>query len=401
MREHSVVGAALIAGLLAACATDPSASLDAQIAGATDGPSPTATAIQEPCDAAMVVGTWPLRLRAAQLITVPVLNFDFPAATSAVRSHAGGVLLLGSGAPPRDLADRIDALTAMAGPAGPPFVMADQEGGDIQRLRPTVPSLPWPRTMARTMTPDEVRSRVQVMGEAMRTLGVTVDLAPVLDLDDRPGPGVANPAGERSFSLDPTTASAYGLAYSEGLRAAGILPVVKHFPGLGSVRGNTDFVASSSTLPLADLRQAGLLPFVASIQAGTEAVMISNAAVPGLTTVPASLSSAVIRGLLREELGFDGLVMTDSLSARSITELVDIPEASVRALAAGADMVLFGPEASSPAAVRREVDRLFRTTVDAIVKAVADGRINRRDLDASVVRILTAKKFDPCSVPVP
>src|SRR5262249_28158003 len=135
-----------------------------------------------------------------------------------------------------------------------------------------------------------------------------------VDVDGGAGPSATNPDGSRSFSADPAVAAQYGVAFLQGLRAGGVLPVVKHFPGLGGSSGNTD-VGPAQTLPLAALRTAGLPPFEAAIRAGAPAVMIANATVPGLTNLPASLSSNAIDGLLRHDLGFGGLVLTDSLSA--------------------------------------------------------------------------------------
>ena len=118
------------------------------------------------------------------------------------------------------------------------------------------------------------------VGRRMRAAGVTMDLAPVLDLDGGPGPNARDPDGTRSFSPIEKTASAAGLAFAAGLQAAGVVPVVKHFPGLGGATGNTDLMAAAM-LPWSSLQRNGLLPFAAAVRAGVPAVMVANASVPG------------------------------------------------------------------------------------------------------------------------
>jgi beta-N-acetylhexosaminidase len=164
------------------------------------------------------------------------------------------------------------------------------------------------------------------------------------------------------------------LAFAQGLEAGGVLPVVKHFPGEGSATANTDD-APANTPPLATLEGADLLPFEAAIRAGLPAVMVGNASVPGLSSTPASLSPAVIDGLLRQRLGFQGLVLTDSLSA------------AVQAIEAGADMVLF--TADDPNATTQSV-------VAAIVAAVTAGGLSVPQLDSAVSHVLMAKGVSLC-----
>jgi beta-N-acetylhexosaminidase len=324
-----------------------------------------------------------------------VLNFN-PAVLQVVSAAgAGGLLILGSAAPPSDLAAHLAAPT----PGGAPLAMADQEGGGVQRLGAPVPTMPWPRVMAETMTPQQVQALATSVGSSMRALGVDVNLAPVLDLDAGPGPSATDPDGLRSFSAVPATAARYGVAFMKGMQAAGVVPVVKHFPGLGGASGNTDY-GPATTPPLAELRAAGLIPFQAAIAAGAPAVMVANAAVPGLTNLPASLSPAVINGLLRGDLGFDGLVLTDSLSAGAITHSgYQLPQAAVAAISAGADMVLFG-STLTPAEVARlspaNVSATINSIVAAIAAAVAAGSLSTARLNAAVAHVLAVKHAQLC-----
>jgi beta-N-acetylhexosaminidase len=221
----------------------------------------------------------------------------------------------------------------------------------------------------------------------MRASGITVDLAPVLDLAAGPGPDASHTDGPRSFSLDPAIATQDGLAFAEGLEAGGVIPVVKHFPGEGSTTANTDD-APASTPPLSTLEGADLLPFEAAIQAGIPAVMVGNASVPGLSDSPASLSAAVVDGLLRQQLDFHGLVITDSLSADAITaQGLSVPDAAVQAIEAGSDMVLF--TASDPNTTTQAV-------AAAIVNAVTAGQLSVAQLDSAVGQVLAVKGVNLC-----
>jgi beta-N-acetylhexosaminidase len=277
--------------------------------------------------------------------------------------------------------------------------MADEEGGGVQRLAGAVASLPWARDLAQTTTPSGVEALTAQIGRQMKQLGVGMDLAPVLDVDGRAGPSATNPDGSRSFSADPAVAAQYGVAFLQGLRAGGVVPVVKHFPGLGS-SGNTD-VGPAQTLPIAALRTAGLPPFQAAIRAGAPAVMVANATVPGLTNLPASLSPDVIDGLLRRDLGFGGLVLTDSLSAGAITQAgYDLPRAATSAIGAGADLILFG-STLTPAETEKlsptNVDRSINEIVSAIGTAVGSGALPESRLNDAVGHVLAAKGIDLCA----
>lgn len=357
-------------------------------------PSATAT-----CSNGQVVRSWPVGRQAAEVVAVPVLDFDLAAVAAEVGDGVGGVLFLGSGPAPGDLATRVGDVVAKAPPHTRPLVMADEEGGGVQRLAPVVSPVPWPRDMARTMTPSAVRTLAQRVGRQMLAAGVTVDLAPVADVDGRPGPSRTNPDGSRSFSADPTTAATYAVAFMEGLRDSGVVPVVKHFPGLGSATANTD-VGPAATRPLGELESTGLVPFRAAIRAGAPAVMVSNAFVPGLTTTPSSLSHDVIDGLLRHQLGFQGLVVTDSLSAGAVLAGGrTLPQAAVAAIDAGADLVLFGSTLTAADTAQlsaANVQRTFTAVVDAVTTAVGDGHLPVARLAAAATAVVDAAHVDLC-----
>ena len=373
----------MTAAALSACgaASAPRGVPTTQPSSGQVGPTGATTSTAAACTTTSVIQSWSLARRAAAVVAVPVLNFDVAGVAPELRAGAAGMLFLGSAPAPKDLATRVSWHGLFR-----PLVMADEEGGGIQRLKPLVSDVPWPQDMTRTMTPSQVRAVATRAAEQMRAAGVTVDLAPVLDVDARPGPSADNPDGKRSFSGNAAVVSTYGVAFMRGLRAGGVLPVVKHFPGLGGSVGNTD-VTSASTRPQ-------LAPFRAAIAAGAPAVMVANASVAGETAVPATLSHAVISGMLRGQLGFDGLVVTDSLSAGAVKQATtSLPDAVVQSLVAGADLVLFGSTLTaadtrqlSPANVRATYDGI----VAAIATAVRSGRLPSSRLDAAVGHVMTA-----------
>ncbi len=377
---------ALVAALLAV-------SVGALVATSTGsegrrGPvAPHPVAASRPrCTTVARVARWPLWRRVAQVVVVPAEEGDISAVGPAVRQGAGGVILFGS-AGPEDLGAELSALDAGA-PAGlAPLVMADEEGGGVQRLANLVGSLPWPQVMAATMTPARVEALAERTARAMRANGVTMDLAPDLDLASGPGPDASHTDGPRSFSPEAPVATAYGLAFARGLEAGGVLPVVKHFPGEGSATANTDD-APASTPPLLELAAFDLKPFEQAIKAGLPAVMVGDASVPGLTAAPASLSPAVVGGLLRHTLGFKGLVVTDSLSAAGIAGLgITLPQAAAEALVAGDDLLLY--DSAHPLSS-------FHLLVNRLKAAVVHGQLAPSVLDRADAAVLAAKGVDPC-----
>jgi beta-N-acetylhexosaminidase len=377
-------------------AAAPPTSAPPASAPSTSVPPATTPTSAPACSEAGLIEQWPLARRAAQLVVIPALNGQIRALGSPVGAGAGGVLLIGS-ATPADLAAQIAAANQLA--ATPLLVMVDEEGGGVQRLAGLVDSLPWARQMAAGMTAAQVQAAAARVAGQMRSLGVTMDLAPVLDVDGGSGPSATNPDGLRSFSADPTTAARYGVAFLDGLRQGGVTAVVKHFPGLGGSTANTDY-GPADTQPFSVLRTTGLPPFESAIGDGAPAVMIANAIVPGLTTVPASISPAVIQTLLRGQLGFHGLVLTDSLSAGALVAAgYGTTAAAVAAVEAGADMVLFGStltpaqtELLSPAGVSASTTQI----VNAIVAAVESGALPTSRLDQAVLDVLSVKHVRLC-----
>ena len=236
-----------------------------------------------------------------------------------------------------------------------------------------------PRAMALGATRDEglaERAGRLAAGEG-RALGVHVDFYPVVDVNNNPTNPVIN---VRSFGEDPSFVGRMAVAYMKGIQAGGMLATAKHFPGHGDTATDTHLDLAVIEHPRSRLDAVELVPFKAAIAAGVDALMSSHIRLPALDPtegLPATLSRPILTGLLRQELGFDGLVFTDSMSMQAIGRRFPPEKAAVLAIAAGADVVLDSPD---PEAARR-----------GIREAVLKGEIPREQVDRSVERLLRAK----------
>jgi beta-N-acetylhexosaminidase len=349
------------AGLLTACGTGSSSgSAPAAEGAATASPSPSCTPA-------------PLEQRAAAVLVVGipgVTSADEPLGQSLVDLGVGGLFLsepnVESAEQVREL---VDGLRERAG--RPLLVSTDEESGRVAVTRAIVGAGPSPRRLARQQTPEQVREFARGIGERLADVGVDVDLAPLLDLDDGPYSGIV---GDRSFSADPETAAEYGLAFSAGLADAGVAPTVKHFPGQGRSSTDTHAEADVVEATVDELRDTDLLPFQRAIDAGVPIVMLNHLGYAALDgDVPASLSPRAYE-LLRE-MGFEGVAMTDSLGMGAVNLRWDFPEAAVRAIEAGADVAL--------ATDGNQAERMR----DALVEAVQSGRLPEQRLNEAAARV--------------
>ena len=368
----------LTAGSLAAVALDDPAVQ--QIAeptradvAATPAPTPTPT-----CRPA------PLEQRAAATLVVGlpgVRAADHPLAQEVITLGVGGVFLSESNVAGADqVADLSAGLRSAAG--RPLLVSTDEESGRVALMRDIVGEGPSPRRMAQRESPEEVRARAAATGAALAGVGVDLDLAPVLDLDEGPSDGVI---GDRSFSADPVTAGDYGLAYAAGLTDAGVTPTVKHFPGHG--RSTVDSHAESSLVEAGvdELMATDLLPFQRAIDAGAPVVMLNHLQYSALDPdLPASLSPRAY-ALLRD-MGFQGVAITDSVGMGAVNLRWDFPAAAVAAVGAGADAVLTTDGSN---AVRMR---------DALVEAVRAGELPEERLSEAAARVTALAGGDPMAM---
>jgi beta-N-acetylhexosaminidase len=270
---------------------------------------------------------------------------------------------------------------AVACPATVPmFVSVDQEGGSVVRLKKDAVILPSPMALGAADDPELAYRVGRALGEDLVLWGFNMNLAPVLDVSSNP----KNPViGVRSFGGDPNRVSDIGVGYIEGLGDAGVVAVAKHFPGHGDTDTDSHYALPVLQHDLTRLHEIELRPFARAFSAGLPAIMTAHIALPLIAEgkdVPATVSGKVLTGVLREDLGWDGLVITDGLEMQGIIDRYGAGEAAVRAVVAGADMVmvLWFPEK------KIEVQR-------ALLDAVKSGRLPMARLDQAVRRVLEQK----------
>ncbi len=340
---------------------------------------PTTTATTTPQRTALeCVADIALEVRLGQLLFPVVVQDELGTAGDlAERGFIGGVVILGS--PTVSVADDIADLQQRS-LVSPSIVAVDEEGGRVQRLEALVGPLPSAREVATQLTVQQARDLARDHAAKVAALGFTMNLAPVVDLDN------GDFIRDRSFGAEVDVVSDYAFATADGIRDGGLTPVVKHFPGHG--RG-TDSHTGLPTLPALDtLRESDLVPFVRAIARGDLPIMVGHLVVPGLTNgQPATLSSEAIDGLLRTELGFDGLVMTDALNMDAISDTMNNAEAAERALIAGVDLVMLGSLSDTEA------------TIEQLSNAVRAGRLDEQTINESFLRVLHQRQIELCSLP--
>ena len=224
---------------------------------------------------------------------------------------------------------------AVAASGYPLWVAVDQEGGPVQRLRHPFPEVPAARSLGAGAQPEAVAAAARQVGAALRALGITMNLAPVLDVPRSPD----CPLWERGYSSNPQEVAALGLAAIRGYLAGGVLPVAKHFPGLGSTRLDSHLDLPTAA-PGPEERQRDLLPFQQAIAAGVPGLMVAHLVVPEWDELPASLSAVAVTQMLRQRLGFTGLICTDDLEMGAIRRRWSMAQAATLAAAAGHDLLL-------------------------------------------------------------
>ncbi len=371
------LGTALTAAVVVGLAPAPAQVTTTLAAAPVAAPAPVADDRLPGC--AAVVEAMTPRERLAQRLMIGVDAGDPDGAADVVRATQPGGIFLGGNATALLVDQSLRALQASA--RIPVTVAVDDEGGRVQRIDDLDGELPSAREMARLPVRD-VRALAAERGAALAARGVTMDIAPVVDLGGQPRGAVI---GDRSFGEDPDVVTEYALAFAQGLDDAGVAAVVKHFPGHGRADGDSH-AGRVTAPPLDDLRAADLRPYTdlvgpgGPLAGGGTAVMVGHLDVPGLTDdLPSSLTPAVY-ALLRDEIGFDGLVMTDDLGAmQAITDSYDLPRAVVAALAAGADMALWSnPDDPAP-------------VLAALEQALTSGDLDPAANDAATARVLRAK----------
>nr|WP_223067124.1 beta-N-acetylhexosaminidase [Paenibacillus caui] len=262
----------------------------------------------------------------------------------------------------------------------PLWISIDQEGGMVARITEGIALMPGAMAVAAAGSVQDAYESAWISGRELRALGINLNFAPVLDVNNNP----QNPViGVRSYGESPKQAADFGSAVIRGLQNAGVAATAKHFPG----HGDTD-VDSHLDLPTIShdrerMEQIELVPFKRAIEEGVDAIMSAHIYFPALEQekLPVTLSRSVLTGLLREELGYEGIITTDCMEMNAIAEHYGTVEAAVMAVEAGADMVL----------ISHRRDRQ-QGAFEALEQAVREGRISEERIDASVRRLLHYKE---------
>lgn len=350
---------------------------------ATSDPSPTATPSSTCAD---LVGRLSLEERVGQLLMVAVSSTGVTAeqAAAVARTRAGSVILLGNSTAGLDAVRQVvaDARDAAVHPQSVEVLLAaDQEGGRVQRLAGEgFSDIPSAQQQAE-LEPAELTSAAEGWAAQLVEAGIDADLAPVADVVPRDLTEVNEPIGQlrRGYGASPSLVARQVAAFIRGMDAAGVATAVKHFPGLGRVRGNTDFarrVVDSTTTR----DDAGLAGFQAAVDADVDMVMVSSAIYPRIDgRRPAVFSPTVLDGMIRAGLGFEGVVISDDLSAAAVQD-VPAERRGVDFVRAGGDLAIVGDAAEAV------------TIAAALVERAEDDPELADRVDASVARVLALKQ---------
>ncbi|WP_431191618.1 glycoside hydrolase family 3 N-terminal domain-containing protein [Peribacillus frigoritolerans] len=309
--------------------------------------------------------------------------------------HLGGVILFAENVVDTEQTVRLTDGLQMASPDLPLFITIDQEGGIVTRLQ-TGTNLPGNMALGAARQESYAYQSGEIIGKELSSLGINVNFGPSVDVNNNPG----NPViGVRSFSSDPDLVSKLGIQMIKGLQNQNMIATTKHFPGHGDTA-----VDSHYGLPLVShdkerLRSIELLPFQRAIDAGVDMMMTAHVQFPAFddTTyiskkdgqeimVPATLSQKVITGLLREDMGFDGVVVTDALNMKAIADNFGQEEAVVLALKSGVDIALMPAQVNS-----LQMEKNIASVFNAVKASVASGEIPLNQVNQSVTRILELK----------
>ena len=294
---------------------------------------------------------------------------------AALGDGLGGVTLFGPNVQDRQQLARLTASLHRAAPE--PVIAIDEEGGDVTRIsHQTGSDYPGNAALGAVDDVDLTRSVYAALGADLAALGINLDLAPAVDVNT----AADNPViGTRSFGADPALVARHGAAAVTGLQSAGVAACAKHFPGHGSTTLDSHLVLATVDATLSVLQARDLPPFEAAIAAGVRAIMPSHLRVPDLTgDLPASLSRRAQTDLLRGDLGFTGVIVSDGLEMRAVSEPYGIPEAAVRAVIAGTDLLCLG----------RDQDQLSYLAVKAaLIDAVRSGRLPGGRLEEAAARV--------------
>ena len=261
----------------------------------------------------------------------------------------------------------------------PLFISIDEEGGRVSRLPDDVEKFPSAFTIGLINDQQTAYENGKEIGYTLKRLGINLDYAPVLDIYNNENNTVI---GDRAFSTEESIVSTMGIATLEGIEDSDIIPVVKHFPGHGDTEVDSHYGLPIVYKTLEELRNFEFIPFVKAIESGCDVIMVSHIILNEVDSInPASLSKIVISDLLRKDMGFDKVVITDDMSMGAITFIMSIEEACIKSIEAGCDILLLGN-------AYEEIEQV----INSIKLKLYNGEISEEQINKSVKRILELKK---------
>ncbi|MET3543865.1 beta-N-acetylhexosaminidase [Paenibacillus favisporus] len=298
--------------------------------------------------------------------------------------HVGGVIYFRRNiGEPEQVAAMSSSLQEMAAKQGklPLWIAIDQEGGMVARIdHRRVSRIPGNMSLGATGNPDFTYRVSAISAQELHALGINMNFAPVLDVNNNP----RNPViGVRSFGEDPEQVAEHGSAAIRAYQEHGVSVAAKHFPGHGDTSVDSHLGLASVEHGMERLREVELKPFVRAIRDGVDVIMTAHVVFPAIEkeAVPATLSKAVLTGLLRDQLGYEGVIVTDCLEMHAIAKHFGVGEGAVLAVEAGADIVLVSHT------LQDQIE-----AVEAVMAAVRSGRIPESVIDAAVSRVLKLKE---------
>lgn len=297
--------------------------------------------------------------------------------------HLGGVIYFRRNiGDPEQVANLSASLQKLSADQGnlPLWIAIDQEGGMVARIdHKRVSRIPGNMALGATGNPDYSYEVSRVSAEELLQLGINMNFAPCLDVNNN----ARNPViGVRSFGEDPERVAEHGVAVIKAFQEKGLSAAAKHFPGHGDTNVDSHMGLATVEHDLDRLQQVELKPFIEAIRAGVDVIMTAHVIFPAIEPerIPATLSRPVLTGLLREDLAYDGIIVTDCLEMHAIAKFFGIGEGAVKAIEAGADVVLVSHTLN---------DQI--EAIEAVKHAVRTGRISEKTIDAAVTRILALK----------
>jgi beta-N-acetylhexosaminidase len=316
------------------------------------------------------------------MVGIPGPTLDSATRRRLARLRPGGIILFRRNVCSLPQLRRLCAALRRAHPRI--LIAIDHEGGRVNRLPPPFTAFPPARTVAAASSPRLAFAVGRAMGRELTSVGIDIDFAPVLDVLTHPRNRVI---GDRAFGSTPTKVAALGVALARGLRAGGVVPCAKHFPGHGATRGDSHVVLPRVSRSRRDLMRIDLLPFRRAVAAGIPCIMTAHVLYPALDrSSPASLSTPIVTEILRRALGFRGVVVSDDLEMGAVAHRLAPAEAAVRAVAAGTDVLLVCADLGVAERARH-----------GLAAARADGRVGERRFREAAARIAKLRQSRPRS----